>query len=234
MENTENLNAVNDAQQTAVESAQDSSVISGTEQGTPERSANAGAAPRTQNKSENRSYAQLRREKESAAATVSQLISGLNALGLEGNTPEALLEQLEAKNAKVSVEELRRQKSEAAAAVRNNPEYKDLENRVMEFGKKEDLRELQSIDPRLSSLDELGEDFVRLRAAGIAAKTAYFAVKQSAAPKTQKPQSIGAVNDGGGAESEYFTSEQLDRLTKKDLENPKIYEKAIRSMSHLN
>lgn len=48
--------------------------------------------------------------------------------------------------------------------------------------------------------------------------------------KKDKPFSAGSLKGNAGKEeSEYFTQEEFMALTAKDLENPKIYEKAMRS-----
>ena len=38
---------------------------------------------------------------------------------------------------------------------------------------------------------------------------------------------------GAGAEKEFFTSEELDRLSQKDLENPAIFDKAMKSLKKI-
>ena len=51
--------------------------------------------------------------------------------------------------------------------------------------------------------------------------------------KTPKPASVGSISGSGTAESEFFTSEELDKLTPRQLDDPKIMEKAMRSMARL-
>jgi hypothetical protein len=43
----------------------------------------------------------------------------------------------------------------------------------------------------------------------------------------------GVSGKGTAIEQEFFTNEELDKLTSKDLDNPNIYEKAMRSLSKL-
>ena len=43
----------------------------------------------------------------------------------------------------------------------------------------------------------------------------------------------GVSGKGTAIEQEFFTNEELDKLTDKDLDNPNIYEKAMRSLSRL-
>ena len=64
------------------------------------------------------------------------------------------------------------------------------------------------------------------------AKTAYLAIKGSNLP-SPKPTDIGSVGNAAGTDDGYYTSTQLDKLTSKDLEDPKVYAKAMRSLKRL-
>ena len=97
----------------------------------------------------------------------------------------------------------------------------------------EGLREVQEINPNVKSLDELGESFVRLIAAGCTTKEAYYAtLTMESKEKVQAPDAIGRVADNR-AERDYFTSEEIDNLTDEELANDEIYEKVIKSMERL-
>ena len=231
----DNLNVVNDTQQTVVESASKASSenISGTETGTPDKGANTGTAPRNQSKADNRAFAQLRREKESSDAAMTKLMNGLSDIGYKGATPEDVLDMIRAEKEGTTVEKLRQARNDKLAAVKNHPEYRAMEQRMIEYGMAEDLREVQTIDPNVQSIDELGDEYLKLRASGISPRVAFAAVKAGESPATGKPKSIGAVSDPGNVEGEYFTEAQLDKLTAKDLENPKIYKKAMKSLVKL-
>ena len=228
----ENSNVVNDTQQAVVESAQDSAENSGTISETSEKSTNAEAAPRKQSKSENRAFAELRREKENADVENIKLISALSALGYSGSADE-ISEQIEAKKANVSVDALRVQKQKHAEAVKNDPEFKAMEKKLIDIGLKEDLKVIREIDSSVQSIDDVDPKFLTLRANGIDAKTAYLAIKGAAELSASKPESIGPVGTTGNTDSEYFTREQLLKLTPKDLEDPRIYKKARKSMTKL-
>ena len=97
----------------------------------------------------------------------------------------------------------------------------------------EDLKAIQAIDPNIKSLDELGESFINMVAAGCPAKDAFFAVRQmESKEKVQAPDAIGRVADNR-AERDYFTSEEIDNLTDEELLNDEVYEKVIKSMERL-
>lgn len=229
----ENSNVVNDTPQAVVEPANtETPETSGTETVTTEEGAKSGAAPRTQSKSENRSYAEMRRAKEASEASLSSLMSGLKKMGFEGENPEAVLEHIEAKNRNVTVQQLRAEKQAQADAVKNDPRYKAMEQQLIEGRMKEDLAAIQEIDPSVQSLEELGEDFAKLIAAGVSAKVAYNACAESKKPAS-KPASPGPIGQTDNKEAEYYSSKELDALTKKDLEDPKIFAKAMASLKRL-
>lgn len=62
-----------------------------------------------------------------------------------------------------------------------------------------------------------------------------YELYQKVNTKKEKPSSPGSVKSTttNKDEKEFFTSKELDQLTEKDLDNPKILEKAIKSMSKL-
>lgn len=95
-----------------------------------------------------------------------------------------------------------------------------------------DLNAIQKIDPSIKDLDELGEEFVQLRASGIAPERAFFMLRT--ADERTKPQ--GAVPAGklnrAKTEAEYYTSEELDNLSKEEIRAN--WEKVQRSMDRLS
>lgn len=228
----EETNVVNDTPQAVVEPATDLTETSGAETGTPEDVTNTEVAPRTQGKSENRAYAKMRREKEASDNTANKLVSGLKQLGFEGETPDEILENIEAKNKNITVEELRKSKAEAEKALKNNPEYKKMELQLIENGIQLDLVSIREVDPSAKP-EDLSEQYFILRQNGIDAKVAYNAIKGNVVSPVSKPANIGPVGKSADKENDYFTSAELDRLTSKDLDNPAIYKKAMESLKRL-
>lgn len=95
------------------------------------------------------------------------------------------------------------------------------------------LRTIQEIDPSVKSLDELGESFVNMIAAGLSDKEAYYAtLAMNSKEKVFAPSPIGKVSDNR-VERDYYTSEEIDNLTDEELDDPKIWEKVMRSMDLL-
>lgn len=227
-------NVLNGTQQAVVEPASAIATDnSGVDAGTPADNTKSGTAPRIQSKSENSAAAGVRRKYEAAQKEHQNLLDGLSKYGYSGATTQEILDQLEAKQTGSTVEQIRQQRAKAQKVVEDDPRYQAMVQQNIEYGKAEDLRKIQTLDKTIKSVDELGDVYFKLRAAGIDAMTAYRAVKGATEPTTPKPAEIGPVNEIGNAEDEFYTSEQLDRLTPKDLDDPKIYKKAMASLSRL-
>ena len=123
-----------------------------------------------------------------------------------------------------------------------NREYEDLKARNAELEEqlldaevnrlmREGLREVQSIDPNVKSLDDLGSTFTNLIANGIPTKEAYYAAKaMELKEKVLAPDAIGRVSDTK-AERDYYTSEELDNLTDEEMDAN--WDKVMRSMGRL-
>ena len=123
-----------------------------------------------------------------------------------------------------------------------NREYEDLKLRNAELEEqlldaevnrlmREGLREVQSIDPNVKSLDDLGSTFTNLIANGIPTKEAYYAAKaMELKEKVLAPDAIGRVSDTK-AERDYYTSEELDNLTDEEMDAN--WDKVMRSMGRL-
>lgn len=95
----------------------------------------------------------------------------------------------------------------------------------------QDLAEVQKIDPNIKDLDDLGEEFFRLRSLDIPPKRAYYMI-QSADEQT-KPHGAyapGKINQAR-QESDYYTSEELDNLSKEEMHAN--WDKVMRSMEKL-
>ena len=113
---------------------------------------------------------------------------------------------------------------------------KELQDRLLMFEVEQqaesDLNAIQRIDPNIKDLDDLGEDFMRLRASGIAPERAFFMCRT--ADERTRPQ--GAVPAGklnrAKTEAEYYTSEELDNLPKDEIRAN--WEKVQRSMDRLS
>jgi hypothetical protein len=99
-----------------------------------------------------------------------------------------------------------------------------------------DLEQIRQVHPELKAANarELGSRFFALMATGVLDPvTAYEAVlayeKRHAAPEA--PPVIGAVAGTGGGEKEFYTPEEVDRLSSRQLKDKKTLDRIIRSMT---
>ena len=106
---------------------------------------------------------------------------------------------------------------------------KYYEDMIISQKMESDLREIQKLDGSVKSLAELGNKFSDLISLGWSAGDAYRAVKSA----IDRPPETGAVNTAQNIESEFFSSEELDRLTQQQLDDPVIFKKAMKSLKKL-
>lgn len=96
---------------------------------------------------------------------------------------------------------------------------------------REDLREIQEIDPNVKSLDDLGGTYGKFIASGLSAKEAFYATKaMEMKEKVFAPDAIGKVSSSK-ADRDYYTSEELDHLTDEEMDEN--WDKVMRSLSRL-
>ena len=99
-----------------------------------------------------------------------------------------------------------------------------------------DLKAIQVIDPTITSLNDIDPMYLALRFNNVqpmTAEEAFIAMRETEKKtRTAKPASMGSMRGAGSAESEFFTQREVDRLTSKDLDDPKIMDKVFKSMEH--
>lgn len=155
----------------------------------------------------------------------------------EGNSLEDMLDYAQSQQTGVSIDEIKAQNAALARQAELEQQLDFYRQKDIEREMEADLKAIQEIDPKITSLNEMSELFYTLRfneKHPVSAKEAYLAVKAiENQTKQPKPASLGSMTGAGKAESEFFTSAELDRLTAKDLDDPKVMEKALRSMARL-
>lgn len=108
-------------------------------------------------------------------------------------------------------------------------ENERLTEQRIDFLMQEDLKEIQKIDPAVSSLEELGDDFAALIAAGVRAPVAFAAVRQT--ESAARPPMLGAVDGNTKGEKDYYTPQEVDALSEAELDNPRIWQRVRKSMT---
>lgn len=162
----------------------------------------------------------------------------LKSFGFEGQTVDDLLVQGFAHAKGMTAEQYKAEQEiiaqEAQRRLQSDPQImqmnEELERyRLMEFErvKSDDLKVIQEVDPKIKSVDELGEKFFRLRANGIDTLTAYHAIKQ-AAPKKVVAQ-MGDISASSAIEKDFFTREEVARMSQSEVD--KNFETIKKSMT---
>lgn len=119
--------------------------------------------------------------------------------------------------------------------VMNHPLVKEAMTLLEENRFKQDLDRVRAAYPSLTaqSPQEVGEIYCRLMASGqVDPVVAYEA--QAAADRRREPipENMVSAKSAGGA-ALYYSSQELDRLTEKDIRDPDVFRKAIASLSKL-
>lgn len=165
------------------------------------------------------------------------LLSSLAGYGYTG-TAQEIADMLAAQQQQTTPEQIKAQRAieaqRAAEAVKTSPEYiaamqrtAQLEAMAFDQIRKADLQAVNAANgTKFKDVSELGAQFAALRANGVDAVTAFAALKATEKPK---PSAIGAINQST-PDKDFYTSDEVDKLTPAQLDNPKILEKVRKSM----
>ena len=234
---------LNDTQETVVESEEVTTASEASEADEPTKEETAKEEPpaKVQGADENAKYAAARREAETKAKALEaqnkRLLDALKGYGYEGS-PEEIADNLLAAQKGITPEEAKQQReaeeAKNAEAEKAKGELEFYKKLAIEKLMEDDLRSLQEVYPEVKSFDEMGDEFMSLLTATHDPVLAYEAVKAKEA-KTKKtpPPEMGSVGTTAGKEKDFYTSEELDRLTSKDLDDPKIFKIAMKSLARL-
>ena len=123
------------------------------------------------------------------------------------------------------------QLSEQAKKAQQDAETLREELNKITFDK--DLSEVKKINPKetADSIEKLGKVFMIGRAQGLSVQEAYELSLASAKRNNPAPPSMGDINNGGADESEFYTLEQLQKLSPEEMN--KSWEKVQKSRSHI-
>lgn len=190
----------------------------------------------------------VERELQGLRESQSQLESlqeKLKELGYTG-TAQDMIDQIEAGRREISVEQVRRerleeeekQKKAIQEAIQKDPEVirqqqelKVLRERESRRVFEEDLATVRKLNPqeKAQTVQELGPDFIRLRANGIPADVAYKATHEIQ-PQVEPPKDTGKVKGSQNAAGAYFTPEQVRAMSQAEVN--RNLDKIEQSMKH--
>lgn len=238
---TDEVNVVNDTQQEVV-GPEDSAVSADEVQEEQNAEPAAEVAPVKQSVEENQAFAQMRRnweqsQREAAEAgkrlsayqegekRLSDLIQSVYGFG--GSFDE-IADQIEAEKSGRTVDEIREQRFlEESARAEQERQFRIMEQQRNYFRdisvqkmKADFLSQIKEKFPECSakSVDEFGDDFAKLVEQGIDPAVAYAAYNGVRnAGKKPTPPEIGAVNSKQAPEKEYYTREEMAKMSKAQI-----------------
>lgn len=172
-------------------------------------------------------FAEMRRAREAAENALkakesenAQLMKGLG-LFFDGKTADEKYAQALAYSQNRSVEDVQREleeKSRIDSVTRENEELKkQLQDISIQKAMADDLQTIQSIDPTVKSLEDLGQTYLELIAKGVGAEDAYWAVQaKKAKEKITPPEMPGKVNTIP-AEKDFYTRDEVANMSQAEI-----------------
>ena len=180
----------------------------------------------TQSKEDNAMFAAIRREKD-------MLSKCLSDLGYKGDIKDIAL-QIKAEKTGISVDEIKKTEKELEEKINSDPRIVEAERIRRDATFLKDLQAVKEAYPdcKAESVQELGDIFLSLMQSGkISAVDAYAAQLAHNERKASKiPPKIGEIKTKTPEIKEYYSSEDVDKLTDEELDNPVIMAKIKDSM----
>ena len=179
-------------------------------------------------------FAEMRRQNQALENEKRMMMEALQRY-FDGETAEELSLNANAYAEQRDPDDYRAEWEHNQEFLRLQSENEELQNRLLDAEvdrlMREGLREVQSIDPNVKSLDELGATFGNFIRAGLPTKEAYYATKaMELKEKVYAPDAIGKVSDTK-AERDFYTSAELDALSDEEMDEN--WDKVMRSLSRL-
>lgn len=176
-------------------------------------------------------YAKIRREAEALKKQNEMLAKTFEHFGFKGTTEEivdqAMAHYLEKPIEEVKAERLAKEQESKLQAELNY--YKEQEVlRLMN----EDLKKIQKLDPTVKTLQDVDERYFKFIANGLDGESAFAAVQQlQAKEKKNPPAEVGKINSSLKVVKDYYSKEEVDKLTEAELEDPKVWARVRQSMT---
>lgn len=199
----------------------------------------------SEKKSADAAFAKMRREKEEAQKELQAAKAEIERLMAQDSARASAYERLTgsedgeisaiAEALGMSEDEVRATMEEAEEQAQRELENaqlkKQIESLQADMYAKEDLTEIQKIDPTVASLEDLGDDFPSYISAGLSPQQAYWAVKaQETATKATPPKVVGKVATGA-VEKDYYSEAEIEAMSSEQL--TKNYKKIIASWDRM-
>lgn len=152
---------------------------------------------------------------------------------------DVLLAHAERKTVEQVKAEREAREAEVRERVKTDPEYMSIKAQLEEYERADaerqfaaDLSEIKAKypDEKATSVLKLGPEFLQLCASGfVTPLVAYEALRNN--KKTTAPPSTGDITSSSSKEKDFYTSEEVDKLTDEDYDkNPKLMDIVRKSM----
>lgn len=195
-----------------------------------------------QSREDNARFAQARREAEAQLrqeqSEKTRLLKALESYGYSGSASE-IADVLEASKSGKPIEVVRAEREKAEQEnikiSQLEQENQNLKKTVAETIFEKDLRKIKEVYPDLEakSINDLGDEFKKIMATGLVDAVGAYEIMQKTKERTTKkaPPVTSAVNQSETKEKSYYTPAEVDKLTAKDYDNPKIMQIVRESMT---
>ncbi len=108
-------------------------------------------------------------------------------------------------------------------------ENEQLSADALERRMAQDLSDIRAMDPDVTSLESLGEEFAAMISLGVSAPVAFAAIRQAESMKN--PPVVGAMEGTQTREKDFYLPDEVDALSPADLKDPSIWERVRASMT---
>ena len=180
-------------------------------------------------------WANMRRRAEEAERKAAEAQAELESIRARQDAREAALANMDVDDIDAIAETtgmtrdevmaaIEREEAAAEAEIRDKEkdlQIQELQSRIdeaeAEKAMAEDLAMLQKIDPKLKSLEELGDDFAAYISAGLTAEQAYYAIRGKELSTKAVPASPpGKITESAPPEKDYYTEDEVANMTSEE------------------
>jgi hypothetical protein len=180
-------------------------------------------------------WANMRRRAEEAERLAAEREAELESLRAKQDAREAALANMDVDDIDAIAEQtgmtrdevlaaIEREEAAAEAEIRDREkdlQIQELQSRIdeaeAEKAMAEDLAKLQKIDPKLTSLEELGDDFAAYISAGLTAEQAFYAIRRKElSTKATPAKPPGRITESTPPEKDYYTEDEVANMTSEE------------------
>lgn len=212
--------------------------------------------PVRQTREDNSQFAAARREAEAQAreaqrvaeeqqAINERLMGAIRTFGYQGSDPMEVADMLESQARNIPIEQIRTERQQLEDRAKKlkdaDPEVQQMRQQLEQYKQNEmnrlfqdDLKAIRKQHPGEKAKDimELGEAFIAARSMGVDPLAAYdIAMTAKGRNTPPKPPETPTIGKSTGKEKEYYSPDEVDKLTNQELSDPKVLARVQKSMT---